>query len=165
MISPDTTHHVIVAAQRLSREESPLDTTLQIRREANIDRVTSAKGASLLFHPIRQAAVALEEWVRYPVPSISDRNLLDGFSFIGDFIGRTANTTFLLLGSMPEFLMRDHEQAAEFVASLPALLQSWMEEIRSFDEKPSSWTKSWRPQRRPRSVAPRSQRISRRSTT
>jgi hypothetical protein len=123
-VTHDGFHHVIVAAHRLS-VEAPDGT----RTDAAVDEVGKAAGASLILQPVRQAAATLEEWSRYPVPDIEQSNFLGEYAFVGDFAVRTANTTFGLLRGLPEFLIVEHEEGAEFVASLPALLHAWLGEL------------------------------------
>jgi hypothetical protein len=122
---PQSSEQIVLAARRLSvedRDRRPV--------EADIGMVMSAFGASLLLQPVREAAVALEEWVRYPVPAIDGANLLGVHGFDGDFAYRTANTSFGYLPGRPNFLILEYEEAAEFVATLPAPLQGWLEDIR-----------------------------------
>ena len=107
------------------------------REEASIDQVTTAAGASLLLQPVHGAAVALEEWVRHPVPNTAGGNLLGDYGFIGDFLYRTANTSFGYFPGRPHFLVLEYEEAAEFVASLSAPLEGWLEDIRAISNPPS----------------------------
>jgi hypothetical protein len=121
----EASQHVIVAARQLSVQKPD-----RTRVDASIDQVRGAAGASLILQPVRIAAATLEEWVRYPVPDIDESNFLKGYGFVGDFAVRTTNTTFALLRGLPEFLIVEYEEGAEFVASVPALLQSCLAEIR-----------------------------------
>jgi len=128
--------HVIVTARELSlqaRGQGADDGTLQ---DLSIDelRAHDAKGMTLLVQPVRHAAAILEEWSRYSLPDLDDDNAMQPMSFVGNFAYRTTNTTFGLLRGTPAFLIVEHEEAAEFVASLPILLESWMSQIRQETE-------------------------------
>ena len=90
----------------------------------------NARGATLLVQPVRQAAAVLEEWSRYDMPNKKESNLMQPFAFHGNFGCRTTNTTCGLLRGTPEFLIMEHEEAAEFVASLPVLIESWTSQVR-----------------------------------
>jgi hypothetical protein len=125
-VIPQCSEEIIVSARQLSVEGPD-----GCREEASIDVVTASPGASLLLQPVHGAAVALEQWVRHPVPETVDANLLGDYGFIGDFSFRTANTSFGYFPGRPEFLVLEYEEAAEFVASLPAPLQGWLEDIRA----------------------------------
>jgi hypothetical protein len=120
--------HVIVTARQLSQEQ--LESSHR-QGDLSIDELWDAKGMALLVQPVRQAAGVLEEWCRYSMPDLEkDPTVMEPMSFEGNFAYRTANTTFGLLRGTPEFLIQEHEEAAEFVASLPVLLEGWMEQIR-----------------------------------
>jgi hypothetical protein len=90
---------------------------------ASADDVTALVGASLLFHPVRHLATALDEWIRYPKPSV--RNLLAEEAYAGDLVVRTDNTTIHYMPSSPEWLIDEYEEMIEFVASLPPLFALW----------------------------------------
>jgi hypothetical protein len=81
-------------------------------------------GLSLLAQPVRQSVCALEEWVRYRVPSIMDMNLFSDAGFAGDVAISTRNTTVFLRTSMPHWLLLEYEEMAEFAASLAPLLEA-----------------------------------------
>jgi hypothetical protein len=77
---------------------------------------------------------ALEEWARFGTlpPSNVDlpTNLVDNsFAFSGDFIGRTLNSTFLVVLDTPNWALIEHEERTEFVASLPPLIEGWRNEL------------------------------------
>ena len=129
----DVYPHVIVTARQLSLVTAGPDGARVVHRDVTIDDVRQAKGAALLVQPVRQAASILEEWARYAIPDLDRGDVLQAFAFVGDFAYRTTNTTFGLLRGMPEFLILEHEEGAEFVASLPALLESWISQVRSAD--------------------------------
>ena len=82
-----------------------------------------AAGASLLFHPVRYLATSLEEWVRYPRPTVT--NLLDGQGYAGDLVVRTDNTTVTYMPASPEWLIKEYGEMIEFVASVPPLFTLW----------------------------------------
>ena len=83
-------------------------------------------GSTLLFHPVRHLATALEEWIRYPRSMM--RNLLADEGFAGDLVARTDNTTITFMPSSPEWLVDEYEEMVEFVASIPPLLTLWEKE-------------------------------------
>ena len=122
--------HVIVTARKLSLERigSEKDDD-PFRRDISIEELREAKGAALLFHPVPQAAAVLEEWCRYGLPDLHDSAMMQPLSFVGNFAYHTTNTTCGLLRGTPEYLIVEHEEAAEFVASLPVLLESWMSQV------------------------------------
>jgi hypothetical protein len=124
--------HVIVTARELSLEPRGQCADDETLKDLSIDelRAHDAKGVTLLVQPVRHAAAILEEWSRYSLPDLDDDNAMQPMSFVGNFAYRTTNTTFGLLRGTPEFLIVEHEEAAEFVASLPILLESWMSQIR-----------------------------------
>ncbi len=128
--------HVIVTAQELSLEPRRQRAHDGKLKDLSIDelRADDAKGLTLLVQPVRHAAAVLEEWSRYSLPDLDDDNAMQPLSFIGNFAYRTTNTTFGLLRGTPAFLIEEHEEAAEFVASLPILLESWMSQIRQETE-------------------------------
>lgn len=97
------------------------------RRPATDSDLFTMTGSSLLFGHIHQWASALEEWVRYPQPDVE--NLVKGLGFADDLVVRTPNTTLLALLSSPNFLILGYEEMAEFVATVPALLEVWTAEI------------------------------------
>ena len=118
------TPHVVVSvgAAEVEDEEGT-------KHPAGIADVLGAKGASLFLQPTRQAATALEEWIRYPTPPVAPLNLLGDLGFTDDVVVRTANTTFLMMPGTPNFLVLEYEEMAEFVASLPALVRGWTEDV------------------------------------
>ncbi len=123
--------HVIVTARKLSLEQQGYGENNLIDRDLSIDvLIREAKGLALLLQPVAQAAAVLEEWSRYSLPDTKDGNTMQPLSFVGNFAYRTTNTTFGLLRGTPEYLIAEHEEAAEFVATLPVLLESWMSQIR-----------------------------------
>jgi ribosomal protein S18 acetylase RimI-like enzyme len=89
---------------------------------AKLPELEAVVGATLLFHPVRHLATSLEEWIRYPPPTVT--NLLsEGYD--GDFVVRTDNTTVSLMPASPEWLIAEYEEMIEFVASVPSLLALW----------------------------------------
>jgi hypothetical protein len=125
--------HVIVTARQLSLVAPGPGGTRVVRRDIAIDEVRRANGAALLVQPVHQAASILEEWSRYAMPDLDGGDVLQAFAFVGNFAYRTTNTTFSLLRGMPEFLITEHQEGAEFVASLPALLEGWISQVRGAD--------------------------------
>ena len=122
--------HVIVMARKLSLLKQGLGEDDPDHSDLSSDMLLKqAQGVALLLQPVRQAAAVLEEWSRYTLPDLDDGNALRPMSFTGNFGYRTVNTTFGLLRGTPEYLIVEHEEAAEFVASLPVLLESWMGQI------------------------------------
>ena len=122
--------HVIVTARKLSIEQlGSVEDDNSFRRDISVEELPEAKGAALLLQPVRQAAAILEEWCRYSIPDLNEGVTMQPMSFVGNFAYRTTNTTCGLLRGTPEFLIVEHEEAAEFVASLPVLLETWMAQI------------------------------------
>ena len=121
--------HVIVTARKLSLERLGSSDGDPFRRDITVEELPEAKGAALLVQPVSQAAAILEEWSRYSLPDLGDGATMQPLSFVGNFAYRTTNTTCGLLRGTPEYLIAEHEEAAEFVASLPVLLESWMSQI------------------------------------
>ena len=132
--------HVIVTARKLSLERRIDDDgngkhSVEDSDLAKDQLLDVAKGAALVVHPVPYAAAVLEEWSRYSLPRFDEGNMMQPMSFAGNFAYRTTNTTFGLLRGTPEYLIMEHEEAAEFVASLPVLLESWMSRIRERADK------------------------------
>lgn len=132
--------HVIVTARKLSLERRIDDDSNGTHGQEDSDLAKDkllevARGAALLVHPVPYAAAVLEEWSRYSVPRFDDGDIMQPMSFAGNFAYRTSNTTFGLLRGTPEYLIMEHEEASEFVASLPVLLESWMGRIRERADK------------------------------
>ena len=84
-------------------------------------------GASLLFHPVRHLATALEEWIRYPHPIVD--NLLEQQGFADDLVARTDNTTVTYMPASAEWLVDEYQEMIEFVASIPPLLTLWQNRV------------------------------------
>jgi len=126
--------HVIMTARQLSLEQLAFEdggSGYAYESDLSFDELAAAKGIALLVQPVRQAAAVLEEWCRYATPDLSnDPGVMQPLSFDGNFAYRTTNTTCGLLRGTPEFLIKEHEEMAQFVASLPVLLESWMGQIR-----------------------------------
>lgn len=112
--------HVTVAIRNMSVENA--DGPPQVATPADLAVVT---GGSLLLQPLRQAATSLEEWIRYPIPDLKGINLFGNEGFEGDVAVRTANTTLLFAPGLPDFMLIEYEEMAEFVAALPAVLRCW----------------------------------------
>ncbi len=115
---PSADSHVVVAARSISVVGS--DGTSS---SAGLPELRQAVGWTLLFHPVRHLATALEEWIRYPPPGVT--NLVSQEAYVGDFVVRTDNTTVSLMPASPEWLVGEYEEMIEFVASLPSLLELW----------------------------------------
>ena len=120
--------HIIVTARKVSIERVVSDQSDRFRRDISVEDLSKAKGAALLVQPVRQAAAVLEEWC-YSPPDFNDEATIRPLSFVGDFAHRTTNTTCGLLRGIPEYLLMEHEEAAELIASLPVLLENWMGQI------------------------------------
>ena len=118
VVNPNDAFHVVLSARSISVQR-PDGTTAP----AALDDLERAVGASLLFHPVRHLATSLEEWIRYPAPTV--RNLLAGQGYVGDLVARTDNTTVSLMPASPEWLIDEYEEMIEFVTSIPALLALW----------------------------------------
>jgi hypothetical protein len=114
--------HVVVDIRKASRQGDPAGTTL------SDDELMRDIGATLLFHPVGDFAISLEEWVRYPPVDDTD-NLMDGAGRVGDLIARTADTTILYLPTSPDWLCGEFAEMVEFIASIPPLLTTWEKEI------------------------------------
>jgi hypothetical protein len=87
-----------------------------------------AVGTSLLAQPVRQTASSLDEWIRYPTPRDLGAAQV-GEAFSGDVVLRTANTTVICMTGTPDFLVKNYEEGAEFVASLAVLFTQWSREV------------------------------------
>jgi hypothetical protein len=87
-------------------------------------------GSTLLFHPIGDFAVSLEEWIRYP-PAKQVENLMKGAGRIGDLVARTSDTTILYMATSPDWMCAEFGDMVEFVASIPPLLTAWEKQITS----------------------------------
>ena len=125
-VIPHSSEEVIFLARQLSLEGSD-----GWHEEATIDELTASAGASLLLQPVHGATIALEEWVRYPIPETAGANLLGHYGFKGDFLYRTTNTSFGYFPGLPEFPSSSRWKQPEFVASLSAPLVGWLEEIQA----------------------------------
>jgi hypothetical protein len=121
--NPNARSHVVLAARAISVLEPGGGTS-----NATLDTLESSVGATLLFHPVRRLSSSLEEWVRYPPPSI--HNVLGAGGYVGDLVVRTHNTTILYMPSSPEWLVKEYEEMVEFVASVPSLLTLWGDHAR-----------------------------------
>ena len=113
--------HVVVGARAISVRDATGGTPT-----ATLTDLERAVGSTLLFHPVRHLATALEEWIRYPRSMM--RNLLADEGFAGDLVARTDNTTITFMPSSPEWLVDEYEEMVEFVASIPPLLTLWEKE-------------------------------------
>lgn len=105
------------------------------RSAADVGDVLAATGP-LLAAPLQNLPFTLEEWVRFGPPpggSWADLNLVDGTfgGFPGEFIGRTVNSTFLVMLDTPNWVGLGFEERIEFAASLPTLLESWRRELQA----------------------------------
>jgi hypothetical protein len=114
----NATSHVVLAARSISVQHRDGRTS-----PAKLAEVEEAVGATLLFHPVRHLATSLEEWIRYPRPSV--KNLLGQQGYAGDLVARTDNTTVTFMPASPEWLVDEYEEMIEFVASIPPLLTQW----------------------------------------
>lgn len=119
---PAATFHVVLAARAISVRQRSGD-----RRPATVADLEEAVGGSLLFHPVRHLATALEEWIRYPPPVV--RNLLGQEAYAGDLVARTDNTTIAYMPDSPEWLVDEYQEMIEFAASLPPLFTLWAREV------------------------------------
>jgi hypothetical protein len=118
IVNPNAPFHVVLAARSIS--------VLTTKGEAlctSGDQLVGVVGESLLFHPVRHLATALEEWIRYPRPVV--RNVLDRQGYEGDLVVRTENTTVSFMPASPEWLFDEYQEMIEFVASVPPLLRRW----------------------------------------
>ena len=100
---PVATFHVVLAARAISVRLQSGD-----RRPATVADLEEAVGGSLLFHPIRHLATALEEWIRYPQPAVT--NLLGQEAYVGDLVARTDNTTIAYMPASPEWLVDEYQE-------------------------------------------------------
>ena len=125
VLNLSATFHVVLAARSISLR-SPDGSTDPVTDGARLEHEL---GASLLFHPVRHLATALEEWVRYPSPSVT--NLLGEQGFVGDLVVRTDNTTVSFMPASAEWLVDEYEEMVEFVASIPPLLTLWENRARA----------------------------------
>ena len=119
---PVATFHVVLAARAISVRLQSGD-----RRPATVADLEEAVGGSLLFHPVRHLATALEEWIRYPRPAVT--NLLGQEAYAGDLVARTDNTTIAYMPASPEWLVDEYQEMIEFAASLPPLFRLWAREV------------------------------------
>ncbi|HET8528908.1 MAG TPA: hypothetical protein VFL60_08355 [Gaiellaceae bacterium] len=110
--------HVVLGARAMS----VVDETGRARPAALAD-LERCVGSTLLLHPVQHLATALEEWARYPEPSVA--NLVAGEGFAGDLVARTDNTTVLFMPSSPEWLIDEYEEMIDFMASIPSLMNLW----------------------------------------
>jgi hypothetical protein len=120
--------HVVLEARAISVEHPDGGTS-----PATAESLEKALGAQLLFHPVRHLATSLEEWIRYPPPTVN--NLVKGQGYVGDLVVRTENTTFLFMPDSPDWLIEEYKDMIEFVASVPPLLALWEHEARRRDRK------------------------------
>jgi hypothetical protein len=115
--------HVVVDIRKASKQEGEgRSTTL------DDDDLQQEIGSTLLFHPIGDFAVSLEEWIRYP-PTEQVENLMKGAGRVGDLIARTSDTTILYMPTSPDWMCAEFGDMVEFVASIPPLLTAWEKEI------------------------------------
>jgi hypothetical protein len=120
--------HVVLEARAISVEQPDGRTSA-----ATAESLEQALGAQLLFHPVRQLATSLEEWIRYPPPTVN--NLVKGQGYVGDLIARTENTTFLFMPNSPDWLIEEYKEMTEFVASVPPLLALWEHDALRLDHE------------------------------
>lgn len=88
----------------------------------------------LLCAPLQRLPSTLEEWVRFSTSSAGDSrlpaNLVDSiFAFPRDFVGRSLDSTFIVMLETPNWALLEYEERAEFVASLPPLIEGWRNEL------------------------------------
>jgi hypothetical protein len=119
---PVATFHVVLTARAISVRQRSGE-----NRPAGVADLQEAVGGSLLFHPVRHLATALEEWVRYPPPTVT--NLLGQEAYAGDLVARTDNTTIAYMPASPEWLVDEYQEMTEFAASLPPLFTLWAREV------------------------------------
>lgn len=118
VLNPKAPYHVVLAARSISVEQ-----TAESTPRASLSQLQRAVGASLLFHPVRHLTTSLEEWIRYPPPTVD--NLLEGQGYAGDLVTRTDNTTVAYMPASPEWLIAEYVEMIEFVSSVPPLLTLW----------------------------------------
>jgi hypothetical protein len=121
-------YHVVLAARSISVHGPDGSSS-----PASIAEVKRAVGASLLFHPVRHLTTSLEEWIRYPRPTVS--NLLAGQGYVGDLVVRTDNTTVSYMRASPEWLIDEYQEMIEFIASVPPILTLWENRASRLDEE------------------------------
>ncbi|MGH3912002.1 MAG: hypothetical protein ACRDTC_01120 [Pseudonocardiaceae bacterium] len=102
-------------------------------RSATTGDVLAATGP-LFRAPLEGLPSTLEEWARFgELPqdgSEPDSNLVDStFAFPSDSVGRTLSSTFMVMLDTPNWTILGYEEHAEFVASLPPLLEGWRKEL------------------------------------
>jgi hypothetical protein len=124
----NATSHVVLAARSISVQHRDGGTSA-----ATLAELEGAVGATLLFHPVRHLATSLEEWIRYPRPSV--KNLLGQQGYAGDLVARTDNTTVTFMPASPEWLVDEYQEMIEFVASIPPLLTQWEDQAWSLAEE------------------------------
>jgi hypothetical protein len=112
-------YHVLVAARAITIEY-PDGTSAA----ATVDDLPTAVGATLLFHPVRQLTISLEEWIRYPPVAVDELNLLKKAGYADELALRTANSSILFTPASPDWAVREYEEMLEFVASIPPLLRA-----------------------------------------
>jgi hypothetical protein len=93
-------------------------------RDATGDEIRKY-GGPLLMQPLPPVAAALHEWMCRETIG-SNANFLNYTSFTSDFVTGTGSRTVLCVLSSPDWLSSGYAEVAEFVASLPPLLRSWM---------------------------------------
>jgi hypothetical protein len=114
----NSTFHVVLAARSISVQQR--DGSTSPAKKAELEQ---AVGATLLFHPVRYLATSLEEWIRYPAPTVT--NLLEGQGYASELVVRTDNTTVTFMPGSPEWRTVEYEEMIEFVTSIPPLLTLW----------------------------------------
>ena len=115
--------HVVVDIRKASKQEGG-DRSVTL----DDDDLRQEIGSTLLFHPVGDFAVSLEEWIRYP-PAKKVKNLMKGSGRVGDLIARTSDTTILYMPTSPDWMCAEFGDMVEFVASVPPLLTAWEKEI------------------------------------
>jgi hypothetical protein len=121
----DRTVHVVVSIRQLF-VASPDGRRVPADGRALVD--DGILGASLLTQSVRQTASGLEEWIRYPA-SGDIHTARVGEAFSGDVVLRTANTTVICMTGTPDFVVRQYEEGAEFIASLAVLYARWSRDV------------------------------------
>jgi GNAT superfamily N-acetyltransferase len=129
-------YHVVLAARSISVQQYGRSSPAQLDdlKDANV------VGTSLLFHPVRHLTTSLNEWIRYPPPTVT--NLLERQGdaedpaarteqgYAGDLVARTDNTTVTFMPATPEWLADEYVEMIQFVASIPPLLTLWEHAVR-----------------------------------
>lgn len=115
-------YHVVVGIRAASLEDRKAD-----GEPLSVEKLKGAPGASLIFQPVGDFATTLEEWARYAVPELP--NLLEG-GREDHLLVRTTDTTVVYLPMTPQWKFNQYEELAEFVASLPSLLDAWEKQVR-----------------------------------